>query len=179
MYRTTRQLHRWAGILAALVLIVIAATGFILANKKRFAFVQPPAAQALEIAAAREIVSIEVAVQAAFDLGHDDLRTLEDVDRVDYRPGDNIFKVISNKAYREVQVDGKTGKVLTNSFRTDQLMEDIHDLSFFAAWTHAWVLPLVALVLFGLSVSGVGMFLTPVYRRWAFRKNQRNKPEKP
>ncbi|HEY0867498.1 MAG TPA: PepSY-associated TM helix domain-containing protein, partial [Fimbriimonas sp.] len=106
MYRSTRQLHRWAGILAAIFLLVIAFTGFALANKKRFAFLQPPPAQAQPISDASEIVSVEAAVAAAVALGHGDLKSLDDVDRVDYRPGDNIFKVISNKAYREVQVDG-------------------------------------------------------------------------
>ncbi|MEZ0324606.1 MAG: PepSY domain-containing protein [Fimbriimonas sp.] len=170
MYRGARQTHKWIGITLALFLAVLAVTGFFLATKKRFAWMQPPVAEAVAILSAGEIVSVERALEAAYALGHDNLQKLEHVDRVDYRPKDNIFKVISNEGYIEVQVDGKTGKVLSSSFRNDQLMEDIHDMSFFADLAHAWLLPAVAIGLATLAITGITLFLTPVYRRWQFRK---------
>ena len=170
MYRSSRQLHRWVGIVSALFLAQIAVTGFLLANKGRFEWLRPPEVEAQQVAGAHEIVSVHAATRAAFALGHPNLRTMKDVDRVDYRPKSNIFKIVSKEGYREVQVDGGTGEVLSHAPRNDQLMEDIHDLSFYADWTHALFLPLVALALFGLAFSGIGLFLTPVYRRWAFRR---------
>ncbi len=170
MYRSSRQLHRWIGIVSALFLAVIAVTGFLLANKARIGWLRPPEVQAQEVAGAREVVSVHTVTNAAIALGDPHLLTMKDIDRVDYRPKSNIFKVVSKDGYREVQVDGATGKVLSHAARNDQLVEDIHDLSFFADWTHALFLPLVALALLGLAVSGIGLFLTPVYRRWTFRR---------
>jgi uncharacterized iron-regulated membrane protein len=170
MYRNARQTHKWIGISLSLFLALLAVTGFFLATKKRFAWMQPPPAEAAQIFLPSEIVTVEMALKAAFALGHDNLQRFEHVDRVDYRPKDNIFKVISNEGYIEVQVDGKTGKVLSSSFRNDQLMEDIHDLSFFADLAHAWLLPAVAIGLATLAATGVAIFMTPVYRRWQFRK---------
>jgi uncharacterized iron-regulated membrane protein len=151
-------------------LALLAVTGFFLATKKRFAWMQPPPAEAAKVVNEAEIISVEEAVKAAYARGHKELQSLDDIDRVDYRPGDNIFKVISNDGYIEIQVDGKTGKVLSDSFRNDQLMEDIHDLSFFADLAHAWLLPAVAIGLATLAITGVTLFLTPVYRRWQFNK---------
>lgn len=173
MYRATRQGHRWVGIVAAAFLLMLSVTGFLLANKSRFPWMRTPAAEGTPIAVAGEIITIEAALLAAFALGHPELLRLEDVDRVDYRPGDNIFKVISRRGYREVQVDGKTGRVLSSSFRNDQLTEDIHDLSFFGDWAHGWLLPLSAVALGGLAASGIGLFLTPIVRRRQFERKRK------
>ncbi|MGV3617274.1 MAG: PepSY domain-containing protein [Fimbriimonas sp.] len=170
MYRTSRQLHRWVGIVAALFLLMVATTGFLLANKSRWAWMRPPVVEAQKVESSAEIVSVERAADAAFALGHPDLKTMKDVDRVDYRPKSNVFKVISKNGYQEVQVDGKTGAVLSQSFRNDQLTEDLHDLSFFGDLPHDYFLPLVALALFALASSGIGLFFTPVVRRWQFNR---------
>ncbi len=170
MYRGSRQTHKWIGISLSLFLALLAITGFLLATKKKFAWMQPPPAEGAKIANASEIISVEQAVQAAYARGHKELQSLDDVNRVDYRPGDNIFKVISNEGYIEVQVDGRTGKVLSDSFRNYQLIEDIHDLSFFADLAHTWLLPAVAIGLATLAITGITIFVTPVYRRWQFKK---------
>lgn len=170
MYHRTRQSHRWIGIIAAIFLVVISATGFLLALKSHADWMRPPEAKA----ATKEgpIVTVEAAMQAAFGLNLADMRDPSDIDRVDYRPKSNIFKVISKRGYHEVQVDGSNGKVLTHSFRNDQLVEDIHDFSFFSSWSRDWVLPGVAILLFGLAASGIGLFFTPVVRRWKFRRKK-------
>lgn len=173
MYRKLRSLHRWAGLVSSLFLILIASTGFLLANKPRWDWVQPPTLSGGEVAGLAEVVSVEQAAQAAFDLDLPELQSREDIDRIDYRPDKNVFKIVSKRGYREVQVDGKTGEALSNQYRTDQLTEDIHDLSFFADFAHAWVLPAVGLFLFFLGVSGVLMFFTPAVRRWRYRRSLR------
>ena len=86
MYRGARQTHKWIGITLSLFLALLAFTGFFLATKKRFAWMQPPPAQAAKLLAPAEIVSIEMALEAAYALGHDNLQKFEHVDRVDYRP---------------------------------------------------------------------------------------------
>jgi uncharacterized iron-regulated membrane protein len=175
MYRSSRQLHRWVGIVAALFLLIVSVTGFLLANKSRWAWMRPPEVTAEKSETPAQIVSIEQAVNAAFALNHPELKTMKDVDRVDYRPKSNIFKVISKEGYREVQVDGKTGKALSDHFRNDQLTEDIHDLSLFGDTAHDWFLPLVALALFALASSGIGLFLTPIVRRRKFERDKKAK----
>lgn len=178
MYRRTRTLHRLIGLVASLFLVIIAVTGFLLANKARLAWMRPPAQPGAPYETLAEVINIEQAVNAAFALGDPRLQKPSDIDRVDYRPKQNIFKIVSKEGYLEVQVDGKTGQVVSKAFRTDQLVEDIHDLSFFADWLHAYWLPVVAILLLGLALSGVGIYFVPVVRRYRFRKAQadRNTP---
>ncbi|MCW5943746.1 MAG: PepSY domain-containing protein [Fimbriimonadaceae bacterium] len=172
MYHGSRIWHRRLGAIAAVFLVLIAGTGFLLANKARFSWMRPPEAKGGAFERLTEVVSLDQAARAAFALGHPELQTHRDIDRIDYRPKRNIFKVISKTGYREVQVDGKTGEVLSSSYRTDQLTEHVHDLSFFGDAFHGWVLPGVALVLFFLGLSGTYMYFVPVWRRAAFRRKR-------
>jgi uncharacterized iron-regulated membrane protein len=171
VYHRSRSLHRWVGAVACLFLLSLAVTGFLLATKDRIAWLRPPAAEALPVTTASEIVTIERAVESAFAVGLAELKSLKDIDRVDYRPKDNIFKVLSKEGYHEVQVDGKTGKVLSVAPRRDQFIEDVHDLSFFGDLFHAYLLPTVGIGLATLAVTGVILFSTPFIRRWKFRRN--------
>lgn len=172
MYHRIRGLHRWAGLTAALFLLVISATGFLLATKGTFGWVRPPEKDGSEIASLSEVVSVEQAANAAFAVGFPELRERKDIDRIDYRPKSNVFKVVSKEGYREVQVDGKTGLVVQVAQRNDQLAEDIHDMSYFADWLHAYWLPVVAVLLFTLALTGIFVFSSPVIRRWRFRKTK-------
>ncbi|HRF59910.1 MAG TPA: PepSY-associated TM helix domain-containing protein [Fimbriimonadaceae bacterium] len=172
MFRSTRALHRWIGIFAALFLAVIAVTGFLLATKDSFGWVRPPEADGAAMEALDEVISLHTAAEAAFQVGIPELKSHKDISRIDYRPGSNVFKVLSKEGYHEVQVDGSSGKVLQVAKRTDQLAEDIHDLSFFSDLLKRYGLPLVAIVLLGLAISGVGMFLTPILRRRRFRRDK-------
>ena len=169
MYHRTRSLHRWIGFTASVFLAVISVTGFFLAMKGRFAFMRPPVQETASLERIEDILPVAEILRIAFDAGHPELSEVKEVDRVDYRPKDNVFKVVSKDGYREIQVDGTQGKIVSNAFRNDQLMEDIHDMSFFADAVHGYLLPVVAVGLCFLSISGIFIFLTPIYRRWKFK----------
>jgi len=177
MYRLTRQSHRWIGLISSLFLALIAVTGIALALKSKIGALRPPEAEAQKSETPADIASMDRVVASVFALGNKDLDSIEDIDRVDYRPKSNIFKVVSRKAYLEVQVDGKTAEVLSVAPRNDQWIEDIHDLSFFNDEFRTTILPVVGGALALLSLSGIGMFFTPVYRRWHFKKY--GPPKKP
>jgi uncharacterized iron-regulated membrane protein len=172
MYRFLRVVHRWTGLLASLFLLTVGVTGFLLATKGTFGWIRPPEREGQPVDSPSEVVSIGHAMDAAFGVGLARLAVPKDIDRVDYRPKRNVFKIVSKEGYHEVQVCGKTGAVLQVASRNDQLAEDIHDLSFFREEMHAYVLPLVAVSLVYLSASGIAMFFTPVVRRLRFRRKR-------
>lgn len=153
-------------------LVVIAATGFLLATKDVFPWIRPSEAKASNVEGLNEVISVEQAARAAFALGIPELQRREDIDRIDYRPKSNIFKVLSKRGYHEVQVDGATGRVVQRAFRLDQFTEDIHDLSIVGTAIRRYWLPLVAVLLFGLGVSGVCIFTVPLVRRARFRRQR-------
>lgn len=173
MYKTVRTWHRWIGLLASFFLIIISITGFLLATKGTFGWIRPPEKDGAPLTTLSEVVSVNAAAEAAFAQGLPELKTHTDIDRIDYRPKGNVFKVVSKEGYHEVQVDGATGQVLQVARRNDQLAEDIHDLSFFADAAHDYGLPVIAVALFLLGLSGVCIFFVPVFRRWRFGRQNR------
>jgi hypothetical protein len=154
-------------------LALIAFTGFFLATKGSLGWVRPPEKDGQKIEDYSGVVSVHQAAEAAFAHGLPELRSMADVDRIDYRPGSNVFKVVSNEGYQEIQVDGSSGEVLQVAFRRDQLFEDLHDLSFFTDWLHTYWLPVVAVLLLTLSLTGISIWLTPVIRRARYRASKR------
>ena len=171
MYRSLRTLHKWIGLSACLFLAVISFTGFLLAIKKRAEWLQPATHEGGAVNGPSEVIGMDAMFETARREGGEGFQSFEKLDRVDYRPDKNVFKVRSEDGLSEVQVDGKTGEVLSVAPRRDQLMENIHDMNFFSPLMNAWVLPLVALFLFTLSVSGCVIFFVPVVRRWRYRRS--------
>lgn len=177
MYHRFRSLHRWFGVVAALFLLLISATGFLLATKKTTDWIRPLERKGEPVDTLAVVVSVHEAAEASFALGLPELKTVKDIDRIDYRPKSNVFKVVSKTGYKEVQVDGGTGQVLNVAQRNDQFIEQLHDFSWFHDYAHTYGLPVVALALLFLAASGVGIFFVPVIRRR--RYNNRKKPTPP
>jgi uncharacterized iron-regulated membrane protein len=171
MFRNLRILHRWIGIISSLFMVLMAGSGLFLALKKKVDWIQPPSQKGEQIQELSEIISIESAGKAAFAVGLANLKALDDVDRFELHAGKSIYKITSKENFHEVQVDAKTGKVLSVAKRNDQLIEKIHDMSFFSGFTYDYLLPLVSISLLFLGLSGIYMFFTPVYRRWKFKRS--------
>ena len=169
MYRNLRVIHRWIGVFACVFLVLVSATGFLLSLKRSVPSIQPPSQRGAELSEFGQILPVGTILEGVFALNLPQLRGVQDIDRVDYRPDKNVFKVLSADDYHEVQVCGTTGNVLSVAQRNDHLFEDLHDLRFFSDHLHTWVLPAVALSLFTLGLSGVVMFFVPVVRRWKFK----------
>jgi len=174
MYRQTRTIHKLTGLIVAVFLILLGCTGFLLALKGQISWMRPPNRSGEKIQSPSEVITVDQAADAAFAIGITELQKWEDVERIDYRPNKNIFKILSNTGYHEVQVDGKTGAILSRSFRGDQLTEDLHDLSFFKEQLRVYALPIVAVGLVTLGVSGLVMYFVPIVRRKRFERSHRS-----
>ncbi|HRK21148.1 MAG TPA: PepSY-associated TM helix domain-containing protein [Fimbriimonadaceae bacterium] len=172
MFRNIRAIHKWIGLVNSLFLVVISCTGLLLALKKRFDWIQPPTHKGEVLANLNEVVPIGKAADAVFAANVPELKSMEDVNRFELHVDKNVFKVTSKEGFKEVQVDAKTGEVLSVAQRNDMMFEAIHDMSFIHESLHTWVLPLVAISLFLLGVSGAYMFSVPVFRRWKYRQKQ-------
>lgn len=172
-YRFLRTSHRWIGLFSSLALLVISTTGILLATKSWLGIVRPPEAEGAKISGAHEIVAVERVIAAAFAVGIPELAEVKHIDRVDYRPKRNVFKVLSKEGYHEVQVCGKTARVLQVAKRVDQFTEKIHDLSILGDGFRSFMLPVFGLGLFSLSLTGVIIFVNPLWRKWQFKRSKR------
>ena len=80
-----------------------------------------------------------------------------------------IVKVRAENRW-EVQVDAVTGEVLQVAYRRSDLIESLHDGSFFHDMVKLWVFLPCALLLLGLWVSGIYLFVLPYQTRRKRRK---------
>ncbi len=123
----TRRVHYWATLAIALPVIVIIGSGVLLQIKKQWTFVQPKEIRGTGTTPQIDLDEIVAAVRTVPELkvtGWNDIR------RMDIRADRGLAKVTVAGDW-EVQVDLGTGKVLQTAYRRSDLIESLHDGSFF------------------------------------------------
>jgi uncharacterized iron-regulated membrane protein len=161
-----RKCHRWGAILIALPFLLIILTGLLLQLKKEWGWVQPPTLRGQGTTPKIDMDEILAAARTVSDAG---VRTWEDVDRLDVQPGRGIVKVQAKNRW-EIQVDLESGKVLQSAYRRSDLIESLHDGSWFHDRAKLWVFLPVAFIVLGLWITGIYLFILPYAVRWSRRR---------
>lgn len=128
--RRFRVWHRYVGLALSAFVLVSAITGILLALKKDVAVLQPPTQKGSAEALADWLPLHELTdrAHAAFLTEHPEYTTKSNgVDRVDVRPSKGTAKVLLEKGYWEVQIDGRTGDILSIARRHSDWIEQLHD----------------------------------------------------
>jgi hypothetical protein len=148
---------------------VIIATGILLQLKKQWDWVQPPETRGTGTVPVIGFDQILSGVIAVPDLG---ARGWDDVNRLDVRPDRGVVKVWLRNGW-EAQVDLGTGRVMQTAYRRSDLIESIHDGSFFAGdWTKLGLFLPAGITLLLLWMSGMWMVWVPFIAKRR-RKEQR------
>ncbi|MFC1782417.1 PepSY domain-containing protein [Planctomycetota bacterium] len=155
--------HKWVGIVLSVVFINLAVTGILLLVKKKFEWIQPPTQQGAE-GTLEDFITVEQLFDIVLSQGHPDFQSLDDIDRVDFRPDKRVHKVLSLHHHSEIQIDAVTGAVLNQDQRVSDLLEDLHDGSFWGEWAHTYLMPLTGLGLLFMSATGLYLWLN-IYTR--------------
>lgn len=118
--------------------------------------------------------SLMAMYEAARSVPEAGIEDWEDLDRVDFKPDKGVVKFVSASRW-EVQVDTATAEVLSVKYRRSDLIETIHDGSFFAGDTTKLYLFLPAgIALFVLWVTGMYMFFLPYFKKAQKRKKKKS-----
>jgi len=157
----TRRLHRWGAIACVLPLMLVVATGIMLLLKKQLAFVQPPTVRGV---AGPPAIDLPAVLASAASVPAASIDSWDDVDRLDYRLRDGTIKVQSKTRW-EVQVCMATGAVLHAAYRRSDLIESLHDGSWFHPWAKLGVFLPNALILMGLLGTGAYLWVLPIWSR--------------
>lgn len=166
--KLNRDAHRWGAVLAALPLVIIVVTGVILQVKKEFAWVQPPT----QPGSTGEVsLSFDQILATMQEVPEAEVENWSDIDRLDVRPGKGMLKVRCTNRW-EVQLDAVTGEVLQVAYRRSDLIESIHDGSFFHDHVRLWLFLPAALVLGALWLTGIYLLLRPYLARRNNRRRQ-------
>jgi len=167
----TRRVHYWASVFVALPLAVIICTGLLLQTKKQWTWVQPKEHRGTGTTPAVGFAEILSAVQGVAELGVD---SWDDINRMDVRPGRGMVKVWLQSGW-EVQVDLGTGQVLQTAYRRSDLIESIHDGSFFGGdWVKLGLFLPTGIVLLLMWGTGLWLFWLPISakRKKRAKRNQ-------
>ncbi|MGZ8377884.1 MAG: PepSY domain-containing protein [Gemmatirosa sp.] len=158
-----RRLHRWGAVFVALPFLLVICTGLLLQVKKQVPWVQPEEQRVPGAVPALALPDVLARVQAIPEAG---IRSWDDIDRVDVRPSKGILKVVGTSRW-EVQMDLATGAVLQVAYRRSDLIETLHDGSFFHDRVKLFLFLPVGIVVLSLWVTGIYLWLLPIRARRA------------
>lgn len=169
----SRKLHRWGAIITILPLAIVIGSGIILQFKKESAWVQPPTARGeASLGEAGASISLEQILAATMTIERANVSSWDDIDRLDVRPSRGIVKVRAKSSW-EVQVDLHTGEVVQAAYRRSDLIESIHDGSFFGGdIAKLYVFLPCGVILFCLWLTGAYLWILPIWSKRAGRKRR-------
>jgi len=122
-----RKFHYWAAISLAIPTLIILCSGILLHLKKHAAWIQPPE----QIGSSGEpAISFDHVLEICRGIPEAEVGSWDDINRIDVRPSLGMLKVWA-KSNWEIQIDTKTGQLLQVAYRRSDLIESIHDGSWF------------------------------------------------
>lgn len=169
-----RKVHHWGSIIIAPVLIVMIGAGVVLQLKKELDWVQPPTRRGIE--AALPAASLAEMFETAKAVPEANVESWADLARVDFKPDKGVVKFVSTSSW-EVQVDTATGELLQVAYRRSDLIESIHDGSFFADWVKLYVFLPAGIGLLVLWLTGVYLFALTEIKKAGTRRKRRQRRE--
>jgi uncharacterized iron-regulated membrane protein len=157
----SRKLHRWGAIAALLPLLVIVCIGLLLQVKKQSDWVQPPTARG---EGGDPSISFDEILRITSTVAQARVSSWDDVDRLDVRPDRGIVKVRCKSRW-EVQIDTASAQVVQVMYRRSDLVESIHDGSFFHDAVKLWVFLPAGAILLALWITGSYLWALPIVMR--------------
>lgn len=170
--RLFRQVHYWLSLAVLVPAIIMFGAGSLLMLKKEIEWIQPSTERGV-VEEQLPQVSLEAMVDAARKHPEAGITQWSDIDRIDLRVGRGIAKLRANSGW-EVQIDTHTGEVLKTAYRRSDVIEAIHDGSYFSDEVKLYIFLPAGLVLILMWGTGVYLFLLP---RLAKTKKKKRKAE--
>lgn len=163
-----RKIHHWGSFLISLPLIIMIGAGVLLMLKKEVEWIQPSSQKGI-VQEGIPMASMQELFDAALSVEHAGFTRWDELERADLKPGKGIIKFVSASNW-EVQIDTHTAEVLQIAQRRSDVIESIHDGSYFADWVKLWVFLPAGIGLFILWVTGIYLFVLMEYKKAQNRK---------
>lgn len=167
--KLNRTIHNWISIFIALPLLLIIVSGLFLQLKKDFEWIQPSSVRGEN--AETPTVSHDILLNAATSVPQAAGLSWSDFDRIDYKTDRGMVKFITVEGW-EVQVDTTNGEVLSVASRQSDLLEKIHDGSYFGDFVKYYVILPTGITLFILWITGLWMFIYPYVKKASNKKKK-------
>lgn len=167
LHRYNRKIHFWGSLLCALPVLIIIATGILLLLKKQSDWIQPATVKGDDRVPQ---LSFEHILQQSKTVSEAQITSWSDIDRLDVRPSKGVIKVQANNHW-EIQLDIASGEVLNSAYRRSDIIESIHDGSYFHKLMKLGFFLPAAVVLLLMWLTGI--YLLVITLRARQRKKNR------
>jgi uncharacterized iron-regulated membrane protein len=143
-------MHFWLSIIVAIPFLIVLLTGVLLQVRKQVSWIQPPTQRGVSNIPQISMDSIlqvvkKIPVAKVDDWGQ--------ISRMDVRPSKGIVKV-QVKSGIEIQVDLETAEVLQVAERNSDLIEALHEGTWFFDDANYWIFLPSSILMIGLLCSG-------------------------
>ena len=159
----SRKAHRWCAVIFALPMLCVILSGLLLQVKKQSDWIQPPTKKGVS-GNETPTRSWDALLQTVRHVPEAEVNDWSDIDRMDVRPSRGIVKVRCANRW-EVQIDLRTGEILSSTLRRSDLIESLHDGSFFSHAAQQWIFLPNGIVLLVLWLTGLWLWYLPLSSR--------------
>ena len=162
----SRKVHYWGAFIVFLPVVIIILSGILLQLKKDVEWIQP----STQVGSKSNMptLSFDQILETAKKSTKAQINSWSDIDRLDVRIEKGVVKVRAKNKW-EVQIDAYNGKMLNEAFRRSDLIENIHDGSWFNDSVKKWIFLPSGVILLILWLTGVYLVLLPYFKKWQRR----------
>lgn len=162
------KIHYWGAAVVMIPFFIVLVSGVLLQVKKEFTWIQPKTVKTKY----RELtLSFDQILESAKSVKETEIKTWKDIKLLDVRPGKGITKIRAKNNW-EIQIHNETAEVLAVNFRRSDIIESIHDGSWFHDSAKLWVFLPAALVMLLMSITGVYLFFKMLPSKMRKKKNK-------
>ena len=158
--KQTRKLHYWISPIIFIPVVIIFSTGVLLQFKKQSNWIQPN----VVITSKSKPVMLNSYLESAKTVSEAKIYSWNDIERIDIRPNKGIAKIRSKNNW-EIQLDIESAEIYSVSFRRSDIIESVHDGSFFSDYVKFGLFFPSGILLIVLSFTGIYMFIVPILRK--------------
>ncbi|PCI22621.1 MAG: hypothetical protein COB67_13295 [SAR324 cluster bacterium] len=152
-----RKIHYWGSLVIALPVLIVLLSGIVLQVKKQVSWVQP---KTMRGEGKVPKLSFEKILKVAKTVPEAKIKKWKHIKKLDVRPKKGIIKILAKNKW-EIQIDHQSGKVLQVEYRRSDLIEGLHDGSFFHEQAKLWLFLPSAVILLIIWITGIYLFLIP------------------
>lgn len=166
-----RKIHYWLSIAVAVPILIVIVSGLFLQTKKHFEWIQPTEQRG---ASRTPVISLPEVLEISKSVAEAEIKTWDDINRVDVRPSRGMLKVWAKNNW-EIQIDTQTGAILQTAYRRSDIIESIHDGSFFTETVKMWIFLPAGIILLMLWLTGMYLFILPYWVRRRRKKAENSR----
>ena len=164
--RGSRKIHRIGAVLIALPFLIVIVSGIVLQLKKDVTWIQPETRTGTP---STLVLSLDSLLSISQSVDEAEIESWDDIDRIDIRPDKGIAKVRAVNHW-EIQIDTESGAIIQVEYRRSDIIESIHDGSWFADPVKYWIFLPSAIIVLILWISGMYLYFLPKLHKYRNKK---------